>query len=134
MQAQGIAWPVLQNTQEAYALALQFQLADTQWWSEKKLLAHQLRQIQNLIDHAAQHVPFYRDRLRPYAGLPPGALTLEQFRKIPLLTRDEIQATGRGLRSRALPAGPGPPIPAKTSGSTSRATALPTHPTPPSPA
>ncbi len=116
----GIVWPILQGTQEAYALALQFQLEETQWWSEEKLLAHQLRQIQNLIDHAARQVPFYRERLRPFAGLAPGALTLERFRRIPLLSRDDIQAAGRDLRSRALPPGHGTPVPSKTSGSTGR--------------
>ena len=115
-----MVWPVLQSTQEAYALALQFQLEETQWWSEEKLLAHQLGQIQNLIDHAARHVPFYRDRLRPFAGLAPGGLTLERFRRIPLLTRDDIQDAGRDLQSKVLPPGHGTPRPSKTSGSTSR--------------
>ena len=115
-----MSWPILQNTQESYALALQFQLEETQWWPEEKLLAHQLRQIQTLIDHAARHVPFYRDRLEPCVGLPPGTLTLEQFRQIPLLTRAEIQAAGRGMQSRAMPAGHGTPAPSKTSGSTGR--------------
>ena len=114
--AAGIAWPVLQNTQEAYALALQFQLEETQWWSEEKLLAHQLHQIQILIDHAARHVPFYRERY----GLAPGALTLERFRRIPLLKRDDIQTAGRDLRSKVLPPGHGTPSPSKTSGSTSQ--------------
>ena len=116
----GITWPVLQRTQEAYALALQFQFEETQWWSEEKLLAHQLHQIQNLIDHAARHVPFYRERLRPFAGLAPGALTLERFREIPLMTRDDIQAAGRALHAKALPPAHGTPSPSKTSGSTSR--------------
>ena len=115
-----MVWPVLQSTQEAYALALQFQLEETQWWSEEKLLAHQLGQIQNLIDHAARHVPFYRDRLRPFAGLAPGGLTLERFRRIPLLTRDDIQDAGRDLQSKVLPPGHGTPSPSKTSGSTGR--------------
>ena len=118
----GIAWPALQATQEAYALALQFQFEETQWWSEEKLLAHQLRQIQSLIDHAARHVPFYRDRLRSCAGLAPGALTLEQFREIPLLTRSDIQDAGRDLHAKALPPGHGTPSPSKTSGSTSQPT------------
>ena len=118
--SKGIAWPILQGTQEAYPLALQFQLEETQWWSEEKLLAHQLHQIQILIDHAARHVPFYRERLRPFAGLAPGALTLERFRRIPLLKRDDIQTAGRDLRSKVLPPGHGTPSPSKTSGSTSQ--------------
>jgi len=119
-QSHGISWPVLQSAHDAHALALQFQLEETQWWPEEKLLAYQLRQIQNVIDHAADQVPFYRDRLKAFAGLPPGTLTLERFREIPLLTRDEIQAAGRELHSRTLPPIHGRPSPAKTSGSTGR--------------
>ncbi len=110
----------MQNSLDAYALALQFQLEETQWWSEEKLLAHQLRQIQGLIDHAARQVPFYHDRLRPFAGLAPGVLTLERFRQIPLLGRDDIQAAGRDVHARVLPPIHGTPSPAKTSGSTGR--------------
>ncbi len=119
-QATGIIWPVIPHPLEAYALALQFQLEETQWWPAEKLLAHQLRQVQVLIDHAAATVPFYRDRLEPFAGRPPGELTLERFRRIPLLTRQEIQQAGKDLTSRKLPEGHGPPVPNTTSGSSGR--------------
>ena len=118
--APGIVWPAVQGFQDTYALALQFQLDASQWWSPKRLLAHQLHQVQNLIDHAARHVPFYRERLRPFAGLARGALSLGRFRRIPLLTRDDIQAAGRALESRWLPPEHGRPAPSMTSGSTSR--------------
>ncbi len=119
-ETQGLAWPIIQNSPDAHALALQFQLEESQWWSPEKLLAHQLRQIQELVDHAARTVPFYRERLRPFAGLPPGGLTLERFRQIPLLPRREIQSAGEDLRCRSLPPIHGTPHPSKTSGSSGR--------------
>ena len=103
---------------EVHALALQFQLQESEWWPAEKLLEHQLRQLQVVIDHAARTVPFYRERLKPLAGLPPGALTLERFREIPVLTRQEIQEAGRNLASREVPPGHGVPFASKTSGST----------------
>jgi hypothetical protein len=92
-------WPVLSSPAH--------QLEDSEWWPPEKLLAHQLYQIQNLIDRAQTTVPFHKERLAPFAGWPPGALTLERFRDIPIMSRVEVQSAGKGLplgRSR-------PPVP-----------------------
>ena len=103
---------------DAQALALQFQFRETERWPPDKLLAHQLYQIQNLIDHAQATVPFYRDRLAPFAGWPPGALTLARFREIRLLGREDVHTAGKDLHARRLPPGHGPSFPVETSGST----------------
>ena len=117
----GLVWPFQQqNLQDVHALALQFQLQESEWWSPEKLLNHQLHQIQQLINHAAKHVPYYRERLKSFADLPPRALSMERFREIPLLKRSDIQGSTRLLRSRALPKSHGAPSPSKTSGSTGR--------------
>ena len=117
---EGIFWPKFPSLQEATILAMQYQLDDSQWWSGEKLLRYQLRQAQNLIEHAAATVPFYRQRLKPVVGLRPGGLTLERFRDIPLLVRGDIQNAGRDMISRKLPKTHGTPSPAKTSGSSGR--------------
>ncbi len=100
---------------DAQALALQFQFRDTERWPPDKLRAHQFRQIQNVIDHAQATVPFYRERLAPFAGWVPGLLTTERFREIPILTREEVQAAGKRLHARRLPPGHGPSRPVETS-------------------
>jgi phenylacetate-CoA ligase len=110
----------LSNSTHAQVLALQFQLEDTEWWPPEKLLAHQLRQIQNVVDHAQATVPFHKERLAPFAGWPPGSLTLERFRDIPIMSRVEVQAAGRDLQTRRLPSGHGPTSTVKTSGSTGK--------------
>ena len=105
---------------DAQALALQFQLEETEWWPPEKLQAHQFRQIQNVIDHAQATVPFYRERLAPFAGWVPGLLTMERFAEIPILTRQEVQEAGKRLHARRLPPGHSPTAPVRTSGSTGR--------------
>jgi phenylacetate-CoA ligase len=105
---------------DAQALALQFQFRDSELWPPEKLLAHQLYQIQNLIDHAQATVPFYKERLAPFAGWPPGALTLARFREIPILAREEVQATGKRLHARRLPSGHKPTSTVRTSGSSGK--------------
>ncbi len=114
----GIRWPAILSAHDAQVLALQFQFEQTQWWPESQLLAHQMAQIQTLLDHAAGTVPFYRERLAPFCGLGPGTLTLEAYRRVPLLRRADIQEAGDALISRRLPRAHGKPYDIRTSGST----------------
>lgn len=116
----GILWPAIPTGRFVHAMALQVQFEQTQWWSPERLLAHQLLQLQSLIDHAVKTVPFYRDRLGPVADLPPGKLTLERLRELPLLTRTDIQDAGNELVTRSLPKTHGQMSDVRTSGSTGR--------------
>jgi phenylacetate-CoA ligase len=115
----GIRWPGLPGTGDALALALLFQLAHSERWPAERIAALQLRQIEALIAHAMATVPFYRDRLRA-AGVGGAALTLESFRRIPILTRAELQEAGPALLSRAVPKDHGAVGAAQSSGSTGR--------------
>ena len=116
----GIRWPAIAGPHDAQVLALQFQFEQTQWWPEDRLLAHQMAQIQNLVGHAAGTVPFYRDRLAPVRDLAPGTLTLEAYRRVPLLRRTDIQRAGEDLMSRNIPRQHGKAFDVRTSGSTGR--------------
>lgn len=116
----GIRWPAIAGPHDVQVLALQFQFEQTQWWPENRLLAHQMAQIQNLVDHAAGTVPFYRDRLAPVLDLAPGTLTLEAYRQVPLLRRTDIQGAGEDLVSRNIPRQHGKAFDVRTSGSTGR--------------
>ena len=116
----GIAWPALPPTLPTLILALQDQFEQSQWWPAETLLKHQLRQIERLLAHAARTVPFYRDRLKPLAGLKRGELTLDAFRRIPVMHRTDIQESGPSLASTRLPANHGATHDISTSGSTGR--------------
>ena len=111
-------WPRIQPQAEALALALQFQFRESERWPPARLLANQHLQVQHLIRHAVATVPFYAERLAPVAELPPGRMTIDAFREVPLLTRREIQDAGNALVTSKLPAGHGRMYPVKTSGST----------------
>ncbi len=116
----GIAWPALPTGVEAMRMAVIQQMEQTQWWSPEALLAMQMRQLALLAEHAAQTVPFYRDRdrLAAVVGLAPGDLTATAWREIPVLTRAEVQEAGGNLTSTHLPAEHGRTHDILTSGST----------------
>ena len=112
-----VAWPALATGATATLLATALQLEQSQWWSAEDLQAHQRRQLAALLDHARSSVPFYRRRLEALdAAEEP--LTPEAWRRIPILTREDIRAKRADLESRAVPSGHGDTFPRRTSGST----------------
>lgn len=98
-------------------LAMQFQLGQSQWLPADLIFQNQLRQVQELLAHALANVPFYRQRLDALGLRPGAAITAEQFRRLPLLTRREVQDNEATLASRAVPATHGKVLEGATSGS-----------------
>ena len=95
--------------------ALSSQLDDSQWWSQRELLAFQSQQLRTIVQAAARDVPFYRERFRD-AGIRVSTLTFPQdLARLPLLDKAEVRAAGRSLISdkRRWPLFPG-----STSGTT----------------
>jgi phenylacetate-CoA ligase len=114
----GNAWPTVPSQRGALLLSLLYQLDSTQWWPEGRLLGAQLRQLEGLLRHAYESVPYYRRRFDTLSYRPSGAPGLEEWRRLPLLTRRDIQSAGADLTSRAVPAEHGKLDSAQTSGST----------------
>ena len=103
-----IVWPAIHGGRAAELLALQRQFDETQFWPPERLEQAQYAQLTKLAEHAARTVPFYAQRLRE-AGLRPGApLTAAAWRRLPILTRKDLQAAGDKLISSAPPAAFGP--------------------------
>jgi len=116
----GIGWPAVPNQRDSSILSMLWQLEASQWWPAEVLQAQQLRQLGQVLAFSAKTVPFYRDRLKPLAGLKAGELTIEAVRSIPVLRRSEIQEAGEALFSTDVPPDHGKPFDIKTSGSTGR--------------
>ena len=116
----GFVWPTVSSRSDNVILALQFQLGQTQWLSAGRIEAMQLMQLQSLVDHAVRNVPFHRRRLLPLIGGSAKSLSLETFRKFPILTRADVQSAGENLRSKVIPKGHGDIYMVQTSGSTGR--------------
>ena len=119
-QVQDTGWPVMPTIKDAYALALQYQFEESEWWPEERLQFHQLHRLEHVINHAARTVPFYRKRLAQVAGKRHGTLTIEDFRQLPVLRRQDIQDAGDAFVSSEFPASHGRQFVGQTSGSTGR--------------
>ncbi|WP_157817905.1 phenylacetate--CoA ligase family protein [Candidatus Thiodictyon syntrophicum] len=121
-----VRWPPFAASAAANQLAAQFHLERSQWWDPEALGRLQRAQLGVLLRYSARTIPHYRavigDCLPGLAaaegpsGIPD--LTWEQFRRLPILTRPDLQAQGEALVSRAVPAGHGRLLRVQSSGST----------------
>ncbi|HEX7277461.1 MAG TPA: AMP-binding protein, partial [Acidimicrobiales bacterium] len=116
----GIDWPVVPTVRAAVALGLLHQLEQSQWWPAETMEAHQLRQLVTVVEHASATVPFYGPRLAQTGWSPGRPLTWEQWRRVPILSRPELQEAGDAVQSDAVPADHGTRFTIMTSGSTGR--------------
>ena len=113
-----LVWPALPGNAGALALALQFQLEQTQWWSPAQLASHQMRQLQPLARHAYEKLPLWRERLAACGYRPEREFNVEMFCALPLLSRAEVQSRGEALICRDVPPAHGAISQGQTSGST----------------
>ena len=98
-------------------LAMQFQLGQSQWLPADRLRQHQLRQLRELLIHAYATVPFYQRRFEAAGFRTERTTTFEEFFRLPLLSRREVQDGFNDLCSSAVPATHGRILEGTTSGS-----------------
>ncbi|RXE55608.1 CoF synthetase [Methanoculleus taiwanensis] len=78
-------------------------LRRSQWWSREELEAYQRAELARLLDHAYEHVPYYR-RIFDERGLKPEDIrNLADLRLLPFLTKEIIQNNLAELRATNYP-------------------------------
>jgi phenylacetate-CoA ligase len=115
-----LRWPALPGHRGCAILAILHQLEQTQWWTEEQLLRRQFEQLDKLVSHAAATVPFYGERGLGRFREGGADRRMERWRKIPLLSRKEVQENQPQLTSRDVPKSHGEVTEMFTSGSTGR--------------
>jgi phenylacetate-CoA ligase len=113
-----IAWPALPDAAGARMLAAQYQLANSERLSPESLWRLQSRQLARVLEHARNTVPFYRDRLAGVRFQVNQPIDADDWNRIPILHRQDIQQAGDTLMSTAVPATHGKLNKIQTSGST----------------
>lgn len=101
----GVRWPAIADMAGAQAMALQFQLEQSQWFDPETLRELQLEQLGPLIQHAYKHSPFYRQCYLQLGVRPRRCLSWEQFRQLPIIKRAQIQLAGEHMQCQQVPEG-----------------------------
>lgn len=110
-----ITWPAIPDAQAARILAMLFELEQTQWQPSSAITVHQLSQLRRVVDFAAKTVPFYREL---YGASMLSLTDTEEFAKLPIVRRREVQSAGTSIHSTAPPKHHGRIGQTLTSGST----------------
>jgi phenylacetate-CoA ligase len=113
----GELWPGLPSARGAMLAALLYQFEQSEWLPATSVQALQMTQIERLLAHALDTVPYYRARRGHYPE-PGTALTPELWATLPILSRRDVQAAGEDLQSTAVPRELGEVYRTETSGST----------------
>jgi phenylacetate-CoA ligase len=114
----GLAWPAVPSRDQLMIVNFLYQLERSERWPAERIRRYQFRQLATLVRHAGRHVPFYRERFRAIGLDCEAPLDAESWRRIPILTRKDIQENAAALQSEALPKGHGAVHEAFSSGST----------------
>jgi len=117
-QATGYAFPRSLSGRPAQLYVLTEELLQNEWRERAEIQARQFAQLRSLLQFAVTHCPFYAERITS-SGVNPGALeSLEEFRRIPILTRRHLQDHLPRIRAKRLPPGTEASGELATSGST----------------
>lgn len=66
-------------------------LSRSQHWSEDELLSYQWRQVKELLHHAYENIPYYRNLLQEMDARPEDFRDLDDFKKFPTLDKADLQ-------------------------------------------
>ncbi|HYM36178.1 MAG TPA: hypothetical protein VET48_12315, partial [Steroidobacteraceae bacterium] len=113
-----IVWPPLLQGSNATMEALVRLLGDTQWLSADELAANQFSQLRVVVDHCARYSLHFRKRLSESGLTAKDFTSYEALRKLPLLSRRDLQANAREVYCSEVPQEHLPPHENRTSGST----------------
>jgi phenylacetate-CoA ligase len=97
------AWRTRTTPPAAELLAMQNRLETSQWLSAEQISEQQFRSLRDLVAHAAEQVPFYRDMFERVGLDPRAPLTERAWNSIPVLKRSELRDRGDMLFARSYP-------------------------------
>lgn len=111
-------FPALPDRSNALLLSVLLQLEQSQWWEPGRLQEQQFLQLAALLEFVRESLPFYRQRLSQAGISAARDVRPEAWERVPILTRQQLQASEQRLRVRKPPSGHRQLGLAQTSGST----------------
>lgn len=113
-----LRWPRVPQNGAGRVLALDAQFEDTQWLDEDVLQSLQLYQLQSLLAHARDNVEWYSGVLDDLPLDEAAPLTMEHWRKLPVLLRSHVQKADSRLHATHVPPPHARSVESTSSGST----------------
>lgn len=98
---QNVLFPLQNAVRGRQAIARYRFLNRSQWWSREQIEEFQWKECQRLLEVALTRVPYYRRKLPGVAAQ--DIRNWEDFRKLPILTRGDVEEHREDLRDQDLP-------------------------------
>jgi len=84
-------FPIQERLKHHDTVAVRRKMDETQWWPQDKIEALQLERLRNLVSHAEQHVPYYRELFEKIGLTAASIQSLADLQRIPFLTKPIIR-------------------------------------------
>lgn len=78
-------------------------IQESQWWSKEKLEEYQIEQLQKLLNHTYENVPYYRRVFDERDIKPKDIRSIDDLQKLPYLTKDIIRKEFNNLLAKNMP-------------------------------
>ncbi|MBN8441201.1 MAG: phenylacetate--CoA ligase family protein [Thauera sp.] len=95
----GLIFPLHERLKHHDTVAVRRQLEESQWWSRERLEQLQLKRLRSLLQHAGQHVPYYRDLFARIGFDPATVNSVADLQRLPFLGKPEIRAHTEALKA-----------------------------------
>jgi phenylacetate-CoA ligase len=101
--ARHILAPMLDQLRGTSTMRRLSHLERSQWWPRERIEERQCYDLRRLVDHAYAHVPYYRRKMDSCGVRPEDFRSLEDLRKLPILTKTAIRSNAAEMLSDAVP-------------------------------
>ena len=78
-------------------------LSESEWWGASDIAAYQDERLRELVRHAYETVPYYRDRMRDLRLTPNDIRSRGDLEKLPILTKEDVRANYERMVSTSAP-------------------------------
>ncbi len=99
----GVIFPLHEWAKGHQTTRIRKELEKTQWWSIEKIQELQVQRLKNLLAHASQYVPYYRDLFQTIKFDPHSIQSVADLSRLPLLTKDIIRKEGNRIKAENAP-------------------------------
>jgi phenylacetate-CoA ligase len=99
------AYPPVPTQTGAVMAAMANELLRNEWRTPEEIRERQLRQLRSLVGHAAQHSPYYANRLKQAGVRAEEIKSVEDYARVPILGRTDLQDHHDAIAARKLPQG-----------------------------
>jgi phenylacetate-coenzyme A ligase PaaK-like adenylate-forming protein len=99
----GVLYPTYETgLRRRRTLAYLAEYQRSQWLSDEELAALQWRRLKALLEHCQREVPYYRRRWRELGVVPNDIRSLDDFARLPILTKQDIREHYDELKAESL--------------------------------